>query len=603
MTGPAALAQKPSANEDARRRARQALQNKNYDMAQQILNAALANDQDDANSHSLMADVHAGRGNGANAARCMALAINSDNGAIEHKKKFLRLARDVVYTEYNPAIKQAVLACLETPGVEFELATPLWASMLVGIPFFAELSLQVHQHDEGYRRFVPFRKNPLYKIRDYRSLLNPYFYLGIRKNVLSVVAFERFIVYLRHFLLEQAGVSAPKYSTEDYLTLTISVAHYAFHTDYILEVTKSEQRKIDALHNRIESGEVTTNDAASVALLACYVPLYSLKNAETVSGSLSGIADMQGLFEEQITDYAAVRRRAAQVEALTPVTDSVSEKVKAQYEDFPYPRWRELGETPFYWRKKDRECLTRSHATALIAGCGTGRESTSLAASFPNAAMLAIDITRSSLAYAIGKAETYSLKNITYRQADILKLGTLGRTFDYIESFGVLHHMEDPEKGWAVLASLLNLGGIMYIGLYSSTARRPVNAARAAIATGDYPPTAEGMRKFRQDSPRLLSKEHLGTLRQMHDYYYLNTYRDLLFHVQEHQFDIPRIKADLEKMGLIFEGFRVPKHVMAQFLKVFPAERAFLDLDNWHAFEQANPDTFLGCYGFWCCKP
>ncbi len=32
------------------------------------------------------------------------------------------------------------------------------------------------------------------------------------------------------------------------------------------------------------------------------------------------------------------------------------------------------------------------------------------------------------------------MTNIEYAQADILKLGDIGRTFDIIESVGVLHH-------------------------------------------------------------------------------------------------------------------------------------------------------------------
>ena len=72
--------------------------------------------------------------------------------------------------------------------------------------------------------------------------------------------------------------------------------------------------------------------------------------------------------------------------------------------------------------------------------------------------------------------------NIDYAQADILQLGAIGRTFDLIQSAGVLHHLADPWAGWRVLLSLLRPGGVMRIGLYSETARRGVVAARAFIA-------------------------------------------------------------------------------------------------------------------------
>lgn len=403
-------------------------------------------------------------------------------------------------------------------------------------------------------------------------------------------------------MLKQAEASHQKTSAENRLPLVISVARYCFHSNYILDVTDREQQKVDALRVRIETDPETARDAKSVTIFSSYAPLYSLRNAEAIEANLSSVPGMAELLREQITEYFELQRRGALVEAITPITDPVSEKVRAQYEDLPYPRWRELGETSSTSHDIEKSRLARPGAAVLIAGCGTGHESSHLAAAFPNADFLAVDITRASLAYAIGKAEFYKLKNIAYRQADILELGTLGRTFDYIQSFGVLHHMGDPEKGWATLASLLKPDGIMFIGLYSSTARRSINAARAAIAKGGYPPTPEGMRRFRKDSPKLLSKKDLQTLMKAKDYYSLNGYRDALFHAHEDQFDIPRIKKDLKEMGLVFEGFRLPEPVMTQFRNQYPNDPGGLNLDYWHAFEQANPDTFIDCYRFWCSK-
>ena len=57
-------------------------------------------------------------------------------------------------------------------------------------------------------------------------------------------------------------------------------------------------------------------------------------------------------------------------------------------------------------------------------------------------------------------------------QADILKLEKLDRRFDIVESAGVLHHMDQPMKGWKVLVDCLNEGGLMKIGLYSELARQ-----------------------------------------------------------------------------------------------------------------------------------
>ena len=58
-----------------------------------------------------------------------------------------------------------------------------------------------------------------------------------------------------------------------------------------------------------------------------------------------------------------------------------------------------------------------------------------------------------------------------YMQADILDLYDLDQAFDVIECCGVLHHMENPFKGWQVLANCLNPGGLMKVALYSKSAR------------------------------------------------------------------------------------------------------------------------------------
>ena len=104
--------------------------------------------------------------------------------------------------------------------------------------------------------------------------------------------------------------------------------------------------------------------------------------------------------------------------------------------------------------------------------------------------MLAVDLSLASLCYAKRQALALGLTNIAFAEADILKLGGIGRTFDIVDASGVLHHMADPWAGWRVLLSLLRPGGFMRVGLYSRLARRDINAARALIAERGYASTA-----------------------------------------------------------------------------------------------------------------
>jgi hypothetical protein len=77
--------------------------------------------------------------------------------------------------------------------------------------------------------------------------------------------------------------------------------------------------------------------------------------------------------------------------------------------------------------------------------------------------------------------------------------------------------------------------------------------------------------------------------------------RDLLFHVQEINFTIPRIKKALENTGLRFLGFcSLKASVYQSYLEMFPDDPHMRDLDNWDQFEQKYPDTFIAMYQFWC---
>ena len=82
------------------------------------------------------------------------------------------------------------------------------------------------------------------------------------------------------------------------------------------------------------------------------------------------------------------------------------------------------------------------------------------------------------------------------------------------------------------------------------------------------------------------------------DFYTTGTCRDLLFHVVEHEFNIPDIAAFLSENGLTFLGFRVTPQVSDQFRKQFPDPNASTDLGCWQAFEESNPHTFAAMYRF-----
>src|SRR5262245_61429201 len=278
---------------------------------------------------------------------------------------------------------------------------------------------------------------------------------------------------------------------------------------------------------------------------------------------------------------------------LTPVDDRTSLAVRAQYEENPYPRWVELSATSEVMTIDERlrrqfpsipfDLLGKaSGMDVLVAGCGTGRNAIDMMRTYREPNVLAIDLSLASLAYAKRKTPAAFARNIEYAQADILKLGTIGRSFDLIDASGVLHHMADPFEAWRVLLSLLRRGGFMHVGLYSELARADVVAARAVIAERGYAAMPEGIRQCRQD----LMATPLKPLANFHDFFSTSECLDLLFHVQETRLRIPAIKAFLPAHGLRFIGFEFVPALQRQFHTLF-SERGWslTDLDRWHAFE------------------
>ena len=188
--------------------------------------------------------------------------------------------------------------------------------------------------------------------------------------------------------------------------------------------------------------------------------------------------ELESLHHRQILEPEKEKQLRSTIPILQEIKNEVSCKVIEQYEQNPYPRCvnRQFPNIPkpistitkeFNLRILNHDIEKVDRPQILIAGCGTGQHSITTATKFKNCDVLAIDLSLSSVAYAKRKTEELGISNIEYMQADILDLSSLDRKFDIIESYGVLHHMEDPMAGWEVLTECLNTGGLMQIGLYS----------------------------------------------------------------------------------------------------------------------------------------
>ena len=340
--------------------------------------------------------------------------------------------------------------------------------------------------------------------------------------------------------------------------------------------------------------------------------------AETLPNCLAGLA---GQIRRERHEMA---RADSALGPAIGAADETGGAVAAQYEANPYPRWGWVQPTP---RGAGRAFLERiagqSGAASpaspsggwakgtlriAVAGCGTGQEAVQAALAYaPNAQLLAFDFSRASLRYAAMKARQHGLNAIRLRQADILDLPAFDPPFDrpadLVECVGVLHHMADPFAGWRTLLARLGPGGLMYVGLYSATARRGLTALRERLAGEDIDPAdPDAIRRIRARILARPENDFERSLADSADFYTLSNVRDLLFHAHERPLTLGAIGAFLEDEGLEFLHMDVRPHIADAFAAA-QGDAAAGDLQAWAEFERDNPDTFDGMYLFWIRKP
>lgn len=349
-----------------------------------------------------------------------------------------------------------------------------------------------------------------------------------------------------------------------------------------------------------------------LAIYGAYRPPHRLPHADRLT-KRSWPGAWSGLFKRMINEPLEERRLGETIPAITAIDDPASQAVRAQYEENPYPRWLVPETIPplrvaqVVERLSGGRLTTRRNFPArpkvLVAGCGTGQQALAAASLYRDGAVLAVDISRASLAYALRKTRELGVGGIEYRHGDILNLASLGRSFDIVECGGVLHHMADPMAGWRVLVNLLRPGGLFRVAVYSETARTQVTSARKLIAELGLGQTPDDIRRFRAHIMALDSGDPLRDLLDWADFYTLGMCRDLAFHVEEHCFTIPRLAAAIRESGLTFLGFNVPIATLARYRQRFPHDATATDLATWEIFERENPATFKHLYQVFMQKP
>ena len=471
-------------------------------------------------------------------------------------------------------------------------------------------TLSVPKNNEVQKLF-----NSKYSILDNKiiqSLLKEELLLLILQKTLIVdSALEKILTKLREkilFLLNDSN----KDILNNYFDFIAALSEQSLLNEYIHFQSKNEIENIKKLKNKIENSEKINE--IEIALLGCYIPL---KTSKIILNKLFKYKSKNILFNNLITTHIKEPLKEAEIrssiKSLGDISDAVSIKVKNQYEENPYPRWKYTNKS-FHlnfltWLNLEikpntvLENYKFDKPDVLIAGCGTGRH-TIASERYLNSNILGIDLSLTSLVYAKRKILELGFKNIEFLHADILELKELNKKFDVIESVGTLHHMRDPLEGLKVLTDILKPGGFLKLGLYSEIGRIHIARARELIKKENFKSTIEDIRICRQV---IFNKEEKDQLLKhvtfSRDFYSTSAVRDLLFHVQEHRFKIPEISKILKNLDLEFLGFvLLNPAVNTEYSRTFPEDKKNISLDNWNQFEIKNPATFAGMYQFWVRK-
>lgn len=437
----------------------------------------------------------------------------------------------------------------------------------------------------------------------------------LEEALITNYTLERLLRAVRHvLLLAIVPNKAAQLESTHWTNFIAALAQQCFANEYVYAVTAEEEAAAARLITDAQTilNQNTLCPAAALMLIGAYQALYRLPFAEKIPAD-GWPVQAQCVIVRQLIEPQQEEILKRGMPRFTAIQNQISQAVRQQYEENPYPRWRRRG-NPSQGKTMQAGLQSRfPHQTfsgdspqqpeILVAGCGTGSDAVQIANSFSNARILAVDMSLSSLAYAKRATQALGITGIEFGQADILELGALNKQFDVVVCSGVLHHMHDPLAGWHVLTQLLRPNGYMNIGLYSRRARIDITALRQLIKDAGYPSTLAGIRQFRTDALSGKCTVDIGSLSVSPDFYSVSACRDLVFHVQEHVVSPLEIQANLQQLGLQFIGFELPNpEARTLYLERFPDNPACDSLANWDAIEQDHPQIFAGMYQFWLKK-
>jgi SAM-dependent methyltransferase len=161
----------------------------------------------------------------------------------------------------------------------------------------------------------------------------------------------------------------------------------------------------------------------------------------------------------------------------------VTEKMRAFYEETPFPNYENIDDTGNLIDKAERGLFARMldrqtplGTKVLEVGCGTGQLSNYLG--IARRTIFGADLCLNSLRLANGFRARNSLERVGFYQMNLFRPIFKPESFDLVICNGVLHHTSDPEGGFQSIARLVKKSGYILIGLYNTYGRLITDARR-----------------------------------------------------------------------------------------------------------------------------
>ncbi|MEN9239639.1 MAG: class I SAM-dependent methyltransferase [Thermostichales cyanobacterium SZTDM-1c_bins_54] len=304
--------------------------------------------------------------------------------------------------------------------------------------------------------------------------------------------------------------------------------------------------------------------------------------------------------------------------------DPITAAVQAQYEAFPYPpvpiEQPVQGKAPYCSYRLGQYARTGllqdpGGKRALVAGCGSGHEIHLVAVTNPGLAeVVGVDLSQRSIELARERLAYHGLHHCSAQVGNLLDADSLPQgPFDWIVSFGVIHHTRDPVLALSHLQQRLTPGGMLALMLYNQDGRYPVYQIRRALELlGAFGiPAAEQVALARA----ILAAAQPQTITAAHyrgnGAYYRHDENviDNFFHPQDRPLTMVGIGELLTQAGLAFvdvvpdpHSWRIEQIISPTCGPFYERYRQLSRLEQLRIMECLHPSGRT-CSVFWACRP